>query len=48
MDEFRYKMGSILPKISKDAPPASRTEFEGLTDLMKYLTTWRHEKDSKE
>ncbi|XP_055319968.1 transmembrane protein 242 [Sitodiplosis mosellana] len=38
MDEFRHKMGSVLPKISKDTQ-TSRTEFEGLNDLMKYLST---------
>lgn len=38
MDEFRYKMGTFLPKISKEAQ-TSRTEFEGLNDLMEYLST---------
>lgn len=38
MDEFRYKMGSVLPKISKDKQ-SSRTEFEGLNELMEYLGT---------
>lgn len=38
MDEFRLKMGSLLPKLSKDAQ-TSRTEFEGLNDLMEYLST---------
>lgn len=38
MDEFRYKMGSILPKLSKDTQ-TSRTEFEGLNDLMEYVST---------
>lgn len=33
------KCGSILPKIPKNEKPNSRTEFEGLTDLMKYLST---------
>lgn len=43
MDEFRQKMGSILPRITKDAPPTSRTEFDGLNDLMEYVSTWRKE-----
>lgn len=38
MDEFRLKMGSLLPKISKNTQ-SSRTEFEGLNDLMEYLST---------
>lgn len=33
------KAGSILPKIPKNDPPQSRTEFEGLTDLLQYLIT---------
>lgn len=43
MIEFRHKMGAILPQISKNTPQTSRTEFEGLTDLMKYLATWGKE-----
>lgn len=39
MSEFKLKMGSILPKIPKNNPPQSRTEFEGLTDLLNYVTT---------
>lgn len=38
MDEFRYKMGSVLPKISKEKQ-SSRTDFEGLNELMEYLGT---------
>lgn len=38
MSEFKLKMGSILPKIPKNNPPQSRTEFEGLTDLLNYVT----------
>lgn len=38
MDEFRYKMGTLLPKISKNTQ-TSRTEFEGLNDLMEYIST---------
>lgn len=41
MTEFKLKMGSILPRITKDAPPSSRTEFEGLNDLMEYISTWK-------
>lgn len=38
MDEFRNKMGSVLPKLSKDTQ-TSRTEFDGLNDLMEYVST---------
>ncbi|XP_018800573.1 PREDICTED: transmembrane protein 242 [Bactrocera latifrons] len=37
MEEFRLKMGQGLPRLTKDSPPTSRTDFESLTDLMKYL-----------
>lgn len=37
MEEFRLKMGKGLPKMTEDSPPTSRTDFESLTDLMKYL-----------
>lgn len=43
-EEFRQKMGSILPKLTKNSPATSRTEFEGLNDLMEYLSTWGKEK----
>ncbi|CAG5106631.1 Similar to tmem242: Transmembrane protein 242 (Danio rerio) [Cotesia congregata] len=36
--EFRQKMGSFLPQIPKNNPPKSRTEFEGLNDLLKYVS----------
>ncbi|XP_031841092.1 transmembrane protein 242 [Nomia melanderi] len=36
--EFRVKMGSILPRIPKNNPPQSRTEFENLTDLLRYVS----------
>ncbi|KAG0717000.1 Transmembrane protein 242 [Chionoecetes opilio] len=39
LQDFRTKAGSILPKIPKNDPPQSRTEFEGLTDLLQYLIT---------
>lgn len=38
MKEFRQKCGSILPKIPKKENPTGRTEFEGLSDLMTYLS----------
>jgi len=41
MNEFRMKCGSILPRIPKNEVPNSRTEFEGLSDLMTYLSTWK-------
>lgn len=45
-EEFRYKMGSWLPKIPRNDPPQSRTEFEGLTDFLKYVSEdWGTEKD---
>ncbi|XP_066964073.1 transmembrane protein 242 [Macrobrachium rosenbergii] len=37
LQEFRMKAGNILPRIPKNDPPQSRTEFEGLTDLLQYL-----------
>ncbi|XP_011648059.1 transmembrane protein 242 [Pogonomyrmex barbatus] len=37
-EEFRFKMGSMLPKIPKNDPPQSRTEFKGLTDLLLYIS----------
>lgn len=40
MDEFRRKMGSILPRLSKDAQ-SGRTEFDGLNDLMEYVSTFK-------
>lgn len=38
MDEFRHKMGTVLPKLSKETQ-TSRTEFDGLNELMEYLST---------
>ncbi|XP_012258744.2 transmembrane protein 242 [Athalia rosae] len=47
--EFRNAMGSLLPRLSKENPPQSRTEFEGLTDLLKYVSEdWGKENDAKE
>lgn len=37
-------MGEKLPKVRKNDPPQSRTEFDGLSDLMTYLETWGSEK----
>lgn len=38
MHEFRMKIGSLLPRLTPTVHN-SRTEFEGLTDLMTYLAT---------
>lgn len=44
-EEFRLKAGSILPRIPKNDPPQSRTEFKNLTDLLKYISEeWGQEK----
>lgn len=45
MEEFRYKMGSILPRIPKNDPPQGRTEFSGLNDLLDYLQHLKGAKD---
>ncbi|KAK8743279.1 hypothetical protein OTU49_001347 [Cherax quadricarinatus] len=37
LQEFRMKAGHILPTIPKNNPPQSRTEFEGLNDLLQYI-----------
>eukprot|EP00088_Acartia_fossae_P050869 TRINITY_DN5707_c0_g1_i2.p1 TRINITY_DN5707_c0_g1~~TRINITY_DN5707_c0_g1_i2.p1 ORF type:complete len:168 (+),score=30.32 TRINITY_DN5707_c0_g1_i2:39-542(+) len=37
LTEFRDKCGGILPKIPKNNPPQSRTEFSGLNDLLQYI-----------
>ncbi|XP_030381001.1 transmembrane protein 242 [Scaptodrosophila lebanonensis] len=42
-EEFRMKMGNSLPRITKEEQPQSRTDFDSLTDLMKYLATWAKE-----
>ncbi|KAJ3654151.1 hypothetical protein Zmor_013362 [Zophobas morio] len=44
-EEFRYKVGSILPKIPRNNPPQGRTEFSGLNDLLDYL---QHQKSVKD
>lgn len=40
-NEFRLKMGEILPRIPRNSIPTSRTEFDGLNDLMQYLEEWK-------
>jgi hypothetical protein len=35
--EFRYKVGTVLPKLSKPTDKIERTEFENLTDLLQYV-----------
>jgi len=37
LQDFRMKAGGILPKIPKNDPPQSRTEFSGLNDLLQYV-----------
>lgn len=45
MEQFRNKIGNLLPRIPKNDPPQSRTEFEGLTDLLRYVSEeWGKEK----
>lgn len=46
-EEFRLKMGSILPVIPKNNPPQGRTEFSGMNDLLQYLQEQRGAKDPK-
>ena len=35
--EFRLKAGRILPKVPKNDPPQSRTEFSGINDFLQYV-----------
>ena len=42
--DFRTKAGSILPKVPKNDPPQSRTEFSGINDLLQYII----DKDTEE
>jgi len=35
--DFRQNAGNILPKVPKNNPPQSRTEFSGINDLLQYL-----------
>lgn len=45
IEEFKFKMGSLLPKIPKNNPSQSRTEFKGLTDLLIYISEdWGRDK----
>ena len=37
LQEFRYKAGRILPRIPKNDPPQSRTEFSGINDFLQYV-----------
>ncbi|KAF5288843.1 hypothetical protein FQA39_LY03722 [Lamprigera yunnana] len=45
LHDFRYKMGSILPKIPRNDPPQGRTEFTGMNDLLEYLSNAKSSKD---
>ncbi|CAH1402236.1 unnamed protein product [Nezara viridula] len=45
MEEFRYKMGSILPQIKRNNPPIGRTEFSGMNDLLSYVSE-EYQKDT--
>ncbi|KAF4519530.1 hypothetical protein B566_EDAN009433 [Ephemera danica] len=38
LKEFRIKMGTMLPTIPKNDPPQGRTEFENLSDLLRYVS----------
>ena len=37
LQDFRQRAGNILPRIPKNDPPQSRTEFSGLNDLLQYV-----------
>ena len=37
LQDFRQRAGKILPRIPKNDPPQSRTEFSGLNDLLQYV-----------
>ncbi|XP_055707415.1 transmembrane protein 242 [Phlebotomus papatasi] len=43
MDEFKMKVKGTFPQVPRNDPPKSRTDFDGLTDLLKYLSTWGRE-----
>ena len=36
-DEFRFKIGTFLPRITSNKQKEGRTEFENLTELWQYL-----------
>ena len=40
LHEFRQKVAVYLPKLRRNDPPTSRTEFDSLTDLMQYCSEW--------
>jgi len=48
LHEFRYKVAEYLPRVRRNDPPTSRTEFESLTDLMGYLDQWGKPKDARD
>jgi hypothetical protein len=35
--DFRQKAGNILPRVPKNNPPQSRTEFSGINDFLQYV-----------
>ncbi|GAB0095043.1 Transmembrane protein 242 [Sergentomyia squamirostris] len=43
IDDFKLKIKEKFPQVPKNNPPTSRTDFDGLTDLLKYLSTWGKE-----
>jgi hypothetical protein len=45
LQEFRLKMGSMLPRVPRNNPPQGRTEFENLTDLLRYVSEDRSAKN---
>jgi len=46
--EFREKVGGILPRVPKNNPPQSRTEFSGLNDFLQYVIDKdKEEKEAK-
>ncbi|XP_068630275.1 transmembrane protein 242 isoform X2 [Battus philenor] len=38
LKDFRLKAGNLLPVLTKNNPPQSRTEFSGLNDLLTYIS----------
>ena len=37
LEDFRFKAGSILPRVPKNDPPVGRTEFSGINDFLTYV-----------
>ena len=37
LEEFRFKVGNMFPRIPKNENPDTRTEFANLTDLLQYI-----------